>query len=329
MKSSEFKNLILIPGAQKSGTTTLFDILSKHSMIETPYIKESQFFALEERTIKKNIEWYKNFCLSRNEDDEKHSIDASTFYLYSDRTPSLIKKFMSDIKILIILRNPIKRAFSAYLHWFKKIPCADKRTFTEIINSIEGPTFNKIIETENKNIRKAIENNKINENYLNEYYLSNRIESIDFPSNFEDPLFVYKYVQNSLYRIHIDRFKELFDEIKIIFLEEFIDETVKVMKDVLDFLELEYEDSLSNLPHKNKTKVPRNKLARVLLNLNKRFVPIPVSTKISWQMKDKSILYTPRPKLSKELYEKGRSILKKEYDYWISEYPKLEEYWSY
>lgn len=323
------KKKIILPGAYKSGTSTFFNLITRHSMIITPKINRSQFFALEEDIVRENLGWYKEKHYSKKE--KGYFLDRSGMYLSSKRAPHLIKKYVKYPKILVILRDPIKRAYSGYLHMYKKVPCADKRSFDEIIDSIDGTDINKTIRTENQNIEDNIRMGKINEHYVNKTLASRKEkkDGVNFKYVLEDPLFHYKHLQHSLYRMHIRRFKEEFDEIKIIFLEELIDKTEKVMKYVLDFLDLNYEKELFELPHKNVTKIPRNKLARGLLYVNKKIVPSPLNKKIQWQLKDKSPLYKPKPKLSKELYEKGRGLLKKEYDYWISEHPKLEEYWTY
>ena len=328
VKKNIKRSSVIIPGTQKSGTTTIFHILSTHSMIDEQECSEPNFFALNEETIKENMDWYINLY---SKDEQKYLLDNSNLYLHHKRTPSLIKNFISDTKVIIILRNPIKRAYSSYLHMHKKVPCADRRNFKSIIKYIYGSMVSldkhELINIEEENIMKNIE--KIDENYLDEYYLKRKKKDVNFKSYFEDTLLPYKYFRRSLYSIDVNRFKRNFDEIKIIFLEELIDKTEEVMKDVLDFLDLDYEKELFELPHKNVTKIPRNKLSRDLLYINKKFIPWPLNKKIKWQMKNKSILYKPKPKLSKELYEKGRGLLKKEYDYWISKHPKLEEYWTY
>jgi hypothetical protein len=319
------KPTIIIPGAQKSGTTTLFNMLSKHSMVDSPQIKESQFFALDEKTVKNNISWYRGIFSS---DDLQYALDASTHYLFSKKTPFLIKKYLKNVKILIILRDPVKRAYSNYLHMYRKVPIADKRRFSEIINEIEGVDFNRIIKSENENIEKNIDMGKINHKYIDEKFLSVQY-NVDFRYRFEDPLFTYKYFQNGLYSLHIEKFKKIFDNIKIVFLEELIDDTEKVMGEIFDFLNLEYEKNACILPHKNKTKMPRNDLSRSLLKINQKMFPWRVHKEIERQLKRKSPLYIKKPQLKKDLYDKGREILKKEYDYWLSNHDSLNEYWQY
>jgi len=47
--------------------------------------------------------------------DEKAIGEASPFYLYNERAPERIKKYIPDAKLIAILRNPVERAFSHYL----------------------------------------------------------------------------------------------------------------------------------------------------------------------------------------------------------------------
>lgn len=120
----------LIVGAAKSGTTALYKYLKEHPEIFMSSIKETHFFAkkyknlpfegpyddgfgsntLQDLSLK---EYYKLFD---NASKYKMVGEVSPDYLYYNDCAQDIKKHLGDIKIIIILRNPIERAFSAYSH---------------------------------------------------------------------------------------------------------------------------------------------------------------------------------------------------------------------
>jgi|YelNatPaOPRAMG01_1025707.scaffolds.fasta_scaffold05748_7 hypothetical protein len=120
----------LIVGAAKSGTTSLSYYLKQHRQIYISPIKEPKFFTAQflkfplkgigddvvERHIIKTFEDYKK--LFKWVTPERKAIgEASVDNLYyHENAIKQIKKYLGDPKIIIILRNPISRAFSAYTH---------------------------------------------------------------------------------------------------------------------------------------------------------------------------------------------------------------------
>ena len=62
--------------------------------------------------------------------EESYLGDASASYLYCKESAELIKKYNPDAKIIVLLRNPIYRAFSAYSHM--------RRDFREINSEFCG-----------------------------------------------------------------------------------------------------------------------------------------------------------------------------------------------
>ncbi len=102
-------------GAQKAGTTTLHDILKNHPDIYLPKQKEAHFFDQEERFEKGTTWWWNNF-FSDGYNQEKIVGVITPEYLYYDEVPQRIyEQLGSNTKIIIVLRNPIDRAFSHYL----------------------------------------------------------------------------------------------------------------------------------------------------------------------------------------------------------------------
>lgn len=119
----------LIVGAQKTGTTSVFRYLSDHPDITFSHVKEPKFFNSEvwpanRNPLQKGIfyppcvtsiaEYEKLFSSCKG---TKRIGEATVTYLYHHKVAiPQIKKTLGDPPIIIMLRNPIDRAFSAYRH---------------------------------------------------------------------------------------------------------------------------------------------------------------------------------------------------------------------
>ena len=123
----------LIIGAAKSGTTALYHHLSQHPQIYMCPVKEPNFFALEGEkpdfrgpsdleimrrsnsvSLTTDIEAYR--ALFRGVSDETAIGEASTWYLYVPKAPERIQQHIPNAKLIVILRNPVERAYSSFLH---------------------------------------------------------------------------------------------------------------------------------------------------------------------------------------------------------------------
>lgn len=110
----------IIVGAQKSGTTSLYSYLSDHPEIEMSPLKETFFYSylLKGDTflktypdIPKSLDEYG--MLWKREDLCRGEKTAT--YLSTPGVAKLIKKTNPKVKIIMILRNPVDRAYSHYM----------------------------------------------------------------------------------------------------------------------------------------------------------------------------------------------------------------------
>lgn len=117
----------LIIGAAKAGTTSLYQYLQQHPEVFLSTPKEPRFFALEghpldfqgpiqviNRTSVTTWEAYK--ALFENSQGKAAIGEASTVYLYAPQSAAKIQQYLGQPKIVAILRNPVSRAYSSYLH---------------------------------------------------------------------------------------------------------------------------------------------------------------------------------------------------------------------
>lgn len=124
-------------GAMKCGTSTIHGILRKHPDILMPN-KEIGFFDIDNMlqhndfTFKKNGKWYFqniennyhkfwDWYSAQFVGEHKNKVigEDSTTYLASPRAAQRIAIQNKKVKIIIMLRNPVKRTYSHYWHLFR------------------------------------------------------------------------------------------------------------------------------------------------------------------------------------------------------------------
>ncbi len=128
-----------IVGAPKAGTTSLYHYLNEHPQIEMSLQKEPDYFS-DAAIQKQGIYYGKN----RIDTEEKYNTlfntqkkdvifgEGSVSYLFYPNVAQDIKAYNPIAKIIIMLRNPIDRAFSHYLMDYRLGLVSD--SFEDIIN---------------------------------------------------------------------------------------------------------------------------------------------------------------------------------------------------
>lgn len=141
----------LIVGAAKSGTSSLHNYLNQHPDIFMPSfneaglnVKEPHFFVKESIHNRLHFgvwNWESYIKLFEKANSHKAIGEASVFYLYyAQEAIENIKKYLNeDVKIIMILRNPVDRAYSAYRHVSKGLK--ENQSFEQALE-IEEKRFN-------------------------------------------------------------------------------------------------------------------------------------------------------------------------------------------
>lgn len=94
----------LIIGAAKCGTSTLREILSKHPEVGMPS-REIHYFS--KHFVRGDL-WY----LNQFKEPERVQGEKSPSYLYDPRCHGRIKGLLPDVRMIVMLRNPVYRAWS-------------------------------------------------------------------------------------------------------------------------------------------------------------------------------------------------------------------------
>jgi len=202
-----------IIGFAKCGTTSLFEYLISHPNVHPPKGKEIDFF---DRLYSRGINWYKvgfPFKIQKFFDTvflRKKFLtgEATPRYIEHPHAINRIKEITPNAKFIILLRNPIDRAFSQHN--------------MNVKNDYEINNFSDALKEEPRRIANRIEK------------MSNDVSYYSW--NFD----LYAYLEHGIYVDKIKRWMEVFpkEQFFIIQSEEFLKNPSKIYNNVLEFLGL-------------------------------------------------------------------------------------------
>lgn len=213
----------LIIGTQKGGTTSLYRYLEQHPCIAPAFTKEVHYFDNHTRDYKygKGISWYRShFAYSSLKYYHQFFLrqslitgEATPDYLFDLHAPKRILSDLPNLKFIVMLRNPVDRAYSHYLHNCRAV--WDKGR--------EPLSFESAIAEESIRISDEIDKINCNEKYFSYNYMH------------------YSYVSRGVYVEQLKRWFVLFPQHQFLILksEDFFDNPRIIYDKVLDFLGLE------------------------------------------------------------------------------------------
>lgn len=137
----------VIAGAQKCGTTSLYYWLREHPNVFVPSVKEPHYFATFDPIplLRKGIpvirepRSYEN--LYQRASGEQLRGDGSVSYLWDQNAPNRIRQVSPLCKVIVVVRDPVERACSAYRMW--KTGGLENRTLDEAIADALSPKTNR------------------------------------------------------------------------------------------------------------------------------------------------------------------------------------------
>ncbi|MFC2062047.1 sulfotransferase domain-containing protein [Elusimicrobiota bacterium] len=158
----------IIIGGQRCGTTSLYNYLIRHPQITPGYRKEVHFFDFN---FNKGIYWYRSYFPTRIIKYFYEKLlhrklftgEASPYYFFHPLTPKRIYETIPKVKLILLLRNPVDRAYSHYHH--------------EVRRGRENLSFKDAIDKEKERLKGEKEkilddNNYDSNNYKRFAYLS-------------------------------------------------------------------------------------------------------------------------------------------------------------
>ncbi len=105
----------LIIGAQRAGTSLLHSVLSDHPEVYVPYQrKEIHYF---DWYFGRGVDWYLSFFPPVSQAQRYRAIgEVTPDYLAAPGAAERISALLPDCRLVVILRNPVDRAYSWYLY---------------------------------------------------------------------------------------------------------------------------------------------------------------------------------------------------------------------
>jgi hypothetical protein len=214
----------LIVGGQRCGTTSLTRTLSGHPAVFGPLVhREVHYFDV---AFQRGIGWYRsNFPLTLHRQLAARAagvpptiFESSPYYMFHPLAPERIHRVLPGVKLLVLLRDPVERAYSAHTH--------------EMELGYEAEPFERAIELESLRLEGEVDRIVANPTYyshshqhhsyrtrgqyieqlerLEKIFGRDRIHVLDSDNYFADPSPLYDEVLNflELPRVGLPDFKK-------------------------------------------------------------------------------------------------------------------------
>lgn len=213
------KPSFLIIGSQKAGTTSMHYYLNQNSYIESPVIKETHFFNMH---YDRKMHYYRSIFPLKKKNIQ--TFESTPDYLDHPLAPELCYKHLPDVKIIVLLREPVSRAFSHFNFIKRRREEENKLTFEEAL------------EREEERVQKAFDI------MPKDRYHSGRI--------FSD----YAYKRKGEYAKHLKNWLKFYPKHHFYFInfKDFIINPANILEGVCNFLDIPYEH-ITTVRHQNKT----------------------------------------------------------------------------
>ena len=206
----------IIIGAQKCGTSSLYTYLAQHPNVSPALVKEVHYF---DHNFSKGINWYrthfpsvlyKSYVKAARGRDLMIG-EASPSYLAHPEVPGRLFEVIPQVKLILLLRNPVDRAYSHYHHRLR--------------NNRETLPFEEVVEADKELLREGWDQPGKNGGQAT-------IQKI-----------YYSYLQRGIYVDQIKRWLGVFPKEQFLFLksEDFFADPATGFDQVLDFLDLPFQ----------------------------------------------------------------------------------------
>jgi hypothetical protein len=143
----------LIVGAQRCGTTSMYRALMAHPQVLSPVFRKG--IAYFDVSYERGMAWYLgHFPLAvtaRRRHPHRVTFESSGYYAYHPHAPARIGRDLPGIKLVLMVRDPVERAYSAHKHeyarGFETLPFEqaleqeDSRIEPELERMLQDPTY--------------------------------------------------------------------------------------------------------------------------------------------------------------------------------------------
>jgi ABC-type polysaccharide/polyol phosphate transport system ATPase subunit len=224
LKNKQSPDFLMI-GAQKCSTEALYGYLENHLQNIKEGAKQVHFFELN---FERGVEWYSKQLTRSVAGDKVLLWEMTAYYIYHPLVAERVYKCFPDVKLILMLRNPVQRAWMHY--------------HLEVAIGCEKLDFEKAIASEPDRLKGEIEKIKADEGY--------------YSFNHQH----YSYLSRGIYVEQIKNWLDYFPREQLLILksEDFQKNPGDVFSRVLDFLDVkvsavkEYQgnsaEDYSNMP---------------------------------------------------------------------------------
>lgn len=198
----------LIIGAQKAGTTSLHGYLSEHPKVAPALAKEVHFL---DYNFYRGEGWYRAHFptyMGKWRGLFRVTGEGSPYYMFYPHAARRAKQLMPHTKLIVLLRNPLERAYSHYHH--------------QVRLGLEELSFEEAIEREAERLVGEFEKIILDDEY--------------YSFNYQN----YSYLARGMYADQLDRWFKQFPRSQFLILEsmDFYNNTAQAFQQVTDFLQL-------------------------------------------------------------------------------------------
>ena len=195
----------------KSGTSSLYNFVIQHPAIAPASKKEIEYFS----TLPQGGKWWyqsnfptklSRYYFYKKTNQKLFSGEATPMYLFHPLVPSRMKEILPDVKLIVILRNPIDRAYSHYNHSLR--------------TNNESLSFEKAIEIEEGRLTGEREQLIKNPYFVPKHYRS------------------HSYLARGVYADQLEDWFRYYDRKQFLILstEDFYQNSQQILDQVFDFL---------------------------------------------------------------------------------------------
>jgi hypothetical protein len=203
----------IIIGAQRCGTTSLYNYLIEHPNVVPAFRKEVHFF---DSHFNKGITWYRShfpFAIHKHYAKQIRHQDfitgeATPYYIFHPHAPQRVLETVPRVKLIVLFRNPVHRAYSHYHH--------------EVKMGVETLSFEDAIEREKEKLPIEMAKMLEDQNY----------NSFDHQN--------YSYLSRGIYVDQLENWTSFFHREQILVLksENFFNDPATTLEQVIEFLNL-------------------------------------------------------------------------------------------
>jgi hypothetical protein len=213
---------VVVIGALICGTSSLYLKLIRHREIGAAITKEVHFF---DNNHDRGMAWYRAHFPTVFERLKKRrsgarflACEASPYYLFHPHAPARLKALIPRAKLIVLLRNPVERAYSHYHHSLRK--------------GYEPLSFEQAVDKEPERLSGEMDRMLADPRYLSA------------------PHQQWSYVSRGVYIDQLERWSELFprEQLLILHLAELSQHPALTWSRVTSFLELDGCDFAESKP---------------------------------------------------------------------------------